>query len=101
MSECVIIDMTGMATWNEHHSGGLTIEAGSRPSVLQPNRRAAELEALRLAKAHPRGRFVVLEAVAVGMTYQVPTHVNLHGVPLQLGNAAKVVLIDGNHEMPF
>lgn len=101
MSECVIIDVTSIADWSPHHSGGVVLADPRRPKVLHESRQIAEREARRLAVVHPGHRFVVFEAVAVGMTIEVATYVNLHGKVLEMGKTAAVVQILGSDDVPF
>lgn len=101
MSVCVIIEMEGAHDWPEAFAFTI-IPADKRPTALQPNRSAAEQEAKRLAERNPGRRFVVLEAVAVGMQISVPTHVNIEGVTLISGRVPAVMSLgDADDEIPF
>lgn len=73
-----------------------------RPVALQPSRAVAEQEAKRLAERHPGKRFAVFAPVLVGMTVEVPTHVNFRGeIKLSRRQAAVVGVDDGEAEIPF
>lgn len=73
-----------------------------RPVALQPSRAVAEQEAKRLAERHPGKRFAVFAPVLVGMTVEVPTHVNFRGeIKLSRRQAVVVGVDDGEAEIPF
>lgn len=47
----LILEMSDVASWGApRHGSGLVIPVGHRPTILQPDRRIAEAEALRLAR---------------------------------------------------
>lgn len=101
MSVCVIIEMEGAKDWPETFAF-TTIPAEKRPTALQHSRAAADQEAKRLAALNPGRRFVVLEAVAVGMQISVPTHVSIEGKTLISGHVPAVMpLGDADDEIPF
>ncbi|WP_422099132.1 hypothetical protein [Variovorax sp.] len=101
MSVCVIIEMEGAQEWPETFSF-TTIPAEKRPTALQHSRTAADQEAKRLASLNPGRRFVVLEAVAVGMQISVPTHVSIEGKTLISGMIPAVMALgDADDEIPF
>ncbi len=101
MSVCVIIEMEGAHDWPETFAFTI-IPADKRPTALQPNREAADQEAKRLAERNPCRRFVVLEAVAVGMQISIPTHVSIEGKTLISGTIpALMALGDADDKIPF
>jgi hypothetical protein len=95
----VIIDMGESHQWDlrfrEHGRlwGPQQIPANKRPTILQCSRETAEAEALRLARAHPTGRFVLFTATDVAVLLDVPTHVNLAGEPLHTARVARLASI--------
>jgi hypothetical protein len=93
MSACVIIDVTGGHEWPEFWHGGIRVPEYKRPTVLRLDRPSAEVEAMRLAKANPGRQFAIFEAVSMGITIKVPTHVNIAGKVLVEGATASVVSI--------
>lgn len=102
MSVCVIIEMKDSAGWPDAFGGFTAIPAPRRPTALQTDRKAAEREARRLASLHPGRRFVIFEAVAVGMQVSVPTHVSLEGKTLISGTTPAVMSLgDADDQIPF
>ena len=101
----LILDGADMALWQKHHSGGLLIPAGKRPTVLQADRDLAEREALRLCREHMGGLFVVFAPVALAKRVPEATHVNLQGQTLRTSNVARLLTIgepgDDDSDIPF
>lgn len=104
MSACVIVSIGGHSDWPENWHGGVSIPDATRPTVMHLDRAAAEKEAMRLATLFPAGRFLIFEAVSVGMSIRVPTHVNLAGTVL-IENSHPAVLqigdIGADDHIPF
>lgn len=101
---CVIVELSEAKEWPQLHSfvRAKRIPDVRRPVALQPSRQVAEQEARRLAERHPGRRFVVFEPVLVGMTVEVPSHVNLRGeVKLSRRVATVMPIDDGTLEIPF
>jgi len=104
----MILEISESGDWQTHPasprlvSSPLQIPPNRRPTMLQPDRETAEREALRLAREHPRGRFVVFEAVAAGITAKVPTHTTLSGkVVAERDIATLVHFKDEDDGIPF
>ncbi len=102
----LILEMSDHEHWgNPAHLIGKTapsvIPAGRRPTMLQVDRETAEREAVRLAKAHPGGRFVVFAPVSVGLTTDVPTHVNIDGKVICSRKVPAIAEIHDPDEIPF
>lgn len=76
------------------------IPAGRSPAVVQPNRTVAEAEAKRLAAAHPGKRFAIFEALLVGMTADVPSHVTVSG-DVWLTRRVPVLVDIDDSQVPF
>lgn len=93
----LILDASGdiEATWTRHHAGGLVIPANKRPTVLQPDRAAAEGECLRLARQHMGGLFVLFAPVALARRVPEASHVNLRGEVLRTSNVVRLLPILG------
>jgi hypothetical protein len=95
----VIIDLGESHQWDlrfrEHGRlhGPQLIPPGKRPTILQCAREIAEAEALRLARAHPTGRFVIFTATDVAVLVDAPTHVNVNGQPLRNERVARLASI--------
>lgn len=89
----LILDLSSAyaGAWAKHHSGGLLIPADERATVLQPDERTAEREAVRLAERHRRGTFVVFRAVSLAQVTPACTHVNLHGVQMRYGDVVRLL----------
>ena len=97
----LILDGADVDLWQRHHSGGLLIPAGKRPTVLQANRERAEAEALRLGTQHP-GLFVIFAPVAMAKRVPVATHVNIRGDVLHTANTLRLLPIgDPLDDVPF
>lgn len=91
----LILDAGDMdASWARHHAGGLLIPASKRPTVLQPDRAAAERECLRLAHEHP-GLFVLFAPVAIAKRVPEASHVNLRGEVLRTANVVRLLPVLG------
>lgn len=91
------------ATWTRHHSGGLLIPANKRPTVLQPDRAAAERECMRLARERT-GLFVLFAPVAIAKRVPEASHVNLRGEVLRTANVVRLLPVLGGpgvDEPPF
>lgn len=102
MSACIVVEMEGFSDWPETFGGYVVIPAQKRPTALQTSREAAEQEVMRLVALHPGCRFVIFEAVALGMKISVPTHVNLEGNTLVSGMVPAVMsLPDVDAAIPF
>lgn len=102
----LILDGANLYAWARHHGGGLLIPEKKRPSVLQPDRKAGELEALRLSRENAGGLFVLFGPVAIAKRMPETTHVNLRGEPVRHANVSRLVMIDGGawdsgDEVPF
>ncbi len=100
----LILEISEAEEWPQLHSfvRAKRIPEVRRPVALQPSRKIAEAEALRLAERHPGKRFAVFAPVLVGMTVEVPTHVNFRGeIKLSRRQAAVVGVDDGEAEIPF
>lgn len=71
MSQCVVIDVTDYAEWWAMDARKLAgekyvpIPQPKRPTVIQPDRAAAEKEAARLVATRPGSRFAVFECVGI------------------------------------
>ena len=71
MSQCVVIDVTDYAEWWAMDARKLAgekyvpIPQTKRPTVIQPDRAAAEKEAARLVATRPGSRFAVFECVGI------------------------------------
>ena len=61
----------------------------------------AQLQALRLQKYHPNGRFVVFEATHATSAIKRPTHVTLGGTPLFERTEAILLELSSHEEVPF
>jgi len=104
---CLIVDCTDAHEWpgrlgqsNAYaHSLPQRMPEPKRPAILQPSRRVADAEALRLAAAHPDRRFVIFEAAAAAITTVVPTHTTINGTPW--GERRVAVLLDIGTDVPF
>ncbi len=88
----LILDLTDFGNWPSAHVGDealarseqpLRIPQGSRPTVLQMSRPAAEREVLRLAARYPSANFALLEVTHVTVSVPTATHVNLNGMALR------------------
>ena len=100
----LILDGGELDNWERHHSGGVLIPVGKRPTVLQPDRARAEREALRLCSEHMGGLFVVFAPVALAKRVPEATHVNLKGEVLRTHNVARLLTIgepDDDRDIPF
>lgn len=100
----LILDAAGdiEATWTKHHAGGLLIPEHKCPTVLQNDRDAAEREALRLAREHMGGLFVIFAPVAIAKRVPEATHVNMRGEVLRTSNVARILAIAQlGDEIPF
>lgn len=105
----MILDVSETHDWQAHPAASmdgakaLNIPPNRRPTVLQANREIAERECVRLAHLHPGARFMVFEAVAVGVTAKVPTHTTLSGKVIAERLIATLVHIksEDDHEIPF
>ena len=111
---CLILEWTDADTWHGMFSGlpanetrsppAITeprlIPAERQPRMLQPDRETAETEAKRLAAAHPGKRFAVFEALTVGITVDLPSHITVKGDVFQTRKVAALVEIEGA-ELPF
>lgn len=105
----MILEVSETHDWETHPfasmdgARALVIPPNRRPSVLQANRESAERECVRLAAAHAGARFMVFEAVAVGLTAKVPTHTTLGGKVVAERSFATLVHIkeDDSDEIPF
>lgn len=97
---CVVIEVTHCNHWAAGPAFKCRrIPADTRPTVLHPNRKVAETEALRLAGQH-RGRcFAVFEAASMAMSVELPASVNIHGQTLILRQVPN--LIDIGDKVPF
>ena len=91
----LILDGADMDSWQKHHSGGLLIPANKRPTVLQADRSRAESEALRLAREHMGGLFVLYAPVAIAKRVPHSTHVNLRGEVVRTESVARLLTIAG------
>lgn len=100
----LILDGRDLDSWQRHHSGGLLIPANKRPTVLQADRQRAETEALRLAREHPGGLFVLYAPVALAKRVPQGSHVNLRGEVVRTDSVARLLTIaDGpeDNDVPF
>lgn len=95
----LILDMADSNNWTSGPHTLARIPPEKRPTVLQESRDVAEREALRLQAAHPSGRFVLFQAVAVTVSVVSPTHVNLKGEPLLTEKVARLATLDDG--VPF
>ena len=93
----LILDGAYLDTWQRHHSGGLLVPAHKRPSVLQPDRKAAEAECMRLA-SNRGGLFVLFAPVAIAKRVPETSHVNLRGEPVRHTNVVRLLTIAGGPE---
>jgi hypothetical protein len=91
---CLIVDVTGVDDWTSVR-GRPVMPLDKRPTVLQPSRSAAELEAKRLAGEHPGHRFAVFEACIVSTTVTVPSHITLGGRVVAERQVPHLIEIDG------
>lgn len=106
---CLILDVTDRDAWQQIHAigeGPQRIPEFRRPTVLQADRATAEKEVQRLAQEHPGRRFVVFQAVAVGTTVEVPTHVTLGGKVVASRHQPTLALLgpearDEEDDLPF
>lgn len=105
----MILEVSETHDWEAHPRNAiegarsLVIPPNRRPTVLQANREVAERECVRLAGLHPGSRFMVFEAVAVGITTKVPTHTTLGGKVVAERSFPTLVHIkdDDTDEIPF
>lgn len=92
---CLIVDVTDVEEWSvSKPAGGEVIPVPKRPSVLQASRARAEIEAKRLAGAHPGRRFAIFEACLVATTVKVPTHITVGGQVVAEHQVPHLVEID-------
>lgn len=100
----LILDGSDLDLWRRHRSGGRLVPDGKRPTVLQPDRKTAEDECLRLARYHADGLFVLFAPVAIARRVPECTHVNLRGEPVRHTNVVRLLTIAGGPEdleLPF
>lgn len=101
---CLIVECSEADQWPGLHMADLStgprrIPAERRPVALHPDRHTAEREAKRLAEARPGCRFVIFEAVAVGFSHKVPTHITLAGKVF--GERLMPIVADLGDGVPF
>lgn len=102
MAECLIIETSDSENWPSTWFSSRLRELPSnrRPTILQPDRKTADAEAMRLARQHPGKVFAVFEARAVARCVEVPQHVTLGGEVV--GRSMMPVLSDIDpSERPF
>lgn len=99
---CLVVDVTDFQHWGTHHSGGSLVPGDCRPTVLHLSRQVAELEAKRLAAAHPSRTFCVLEAAVLAACVRVPTHITLGGKVVKESQRPMLIdLADDPNALPF
>lgn len=99
---CLIVDCTESHEWPGMWSTAVMqrlknnepqrVPEKRRPTILQPDRKTAEIEAQRLALANPDRRFVIFEACAAACTAKIPTHTTVSGKPW--GERTVAILLD-------
>lgn len=95
----LILEASELDHWEPHPSGARLIHANRRPTMLQPDRDTAEREALRLARAHPQGLFVLFAPVAMAKRVPEATHVNLRGEVIRHAGVVRLLVI--GDQIPF
>lgn len=99
-SPCLIVDVTDVESWRSHPGGGDVIPDLRRPTVLQPDRGAAEAEGKRLAARFPDRSFAIFEACLLAKSIKVPTHITLGGKVVQERLQPQLVEINAD-QPPF
>lgn len=97
----LILEMSDVASWGAtYHGSGCVIPVSRRPTILQPDRRIAEAEALRLASRYD-GHFVVFAPVVLACLVEIPEHINLRGEVMQRSTRPALFDISADDLMPI
>lgn len=100
MTPCIILEVSGATDW-QLRRGGKAIPTDRAPTMLQPDRAAAESEALRLSDKQPNGVFAIFEASALVQRTTIPTHATFGGAIVMQKSIPALIAIDRPDDLPF